>query len=119
MRITRPYQKIIAWQESYKLALGVYRLTSEFPSYEKFGLTSQIRRAATSVSLNIAEGNAKRSRPERMRFFEIALASLEEVHCALQLSCDLTYIDESIFEKLDAHIHRTSYLLTRLRASLR
>jgi len=114
----RPYQRIIAWKEAYRLCLQVYRATSEFPSYEKFGMTSQVRRAAYSVPLNIAEGNAKRSRPERARYFTIALGSLEELHCALRLSHDLEYLSEEKLVGMDDQINRTSYLLTRLRASL-
>lgn len=114
----RPYEKLIVWQESYRLCLLVYWMTSEFPSYEKFGLTCQLRRAASSVTLNIAEGNAKRSRAEKCRFIDIAIGSLEEVHCAARLSYDLEYTEKSRFERLDDHLQRTSFLLSRLRKSL-
>ncbi len=113
----RPYQKLIAWQEAYRLCLWMYRITNHFPAREQFGLTKQIRRAASSVPINIAEGNIKRSTKEKMYFFETALASLNEVHCESLLAKDLSYISEAEFESTDQHIHRVSYLLTKLRSS--
>jgi four helix bundle protein len=114
----RPYQKLIAWQESYRLCLSVYHLSKQLPFEERFGLTSQLRRATSSVPLNIAEGNSKRSNKEKTRFIDIALGSLNEVHCTLLLSKDLTYITEDQFKKTDDHLQRVSFLLLRLRDAL-
>jgi four helix bundle protein len=114
----RPHQKLIVWQEAYKLCLFVHRLTVGFPSYEKFGLANQIRKSISSVPLNIAEGNAKGTHPDKLRFLDIAFGSLEESHCTAQLSKDLGYITSVQFERIDERIHRVSYLLTKLRASL-
>lgn len=114
----RPHEKLIAWQESYKLCLSVYKLTLSYPYNERFGLTSQIRRASYSVPMNIAEGNSKRTKKEKSHFLDIALASLEELHCQLQLSKDLDYIKKSDFELHDGHVNRVSYLITKLRLSL-
>jgi four helix bundle protein len=114
----RPYEKLIVWQEAYKLCLSIYKLTCTFPSEEKFALVSQMRRSAYSVPMNIAEGNTKKSAKEKMRFIEIAHASLEELHCELRLSTDLEYIKISDFESYDEAVKRTSFLLTRLSASL-
>ncbi|HRH92929.1 MAG TPA: four helix bundle protein [Candidatus Peribacteria bacterium] len=111
----RPYEKLIVWQEAYKLCLFVYRVTSEFPSYEKFGLANQARRSAVSVPLNIAEGNAKHSKPDQARFLDIAIGSLEELHCSLRISRDLEYMDNGQFERIDHSVQRTSFLLMRLR----
>lgn len=114
----RLHERLVVWQEAYKLCLSIYRMTSDFPSYEKFGLTSQLRRAAASIALNIAEGNAKRTKGDKCRFLDIAFGSLEEVHCATRLSRDLEYIDTAKFEQVDRHVHRTSFLLNRLRRTL-
>ena len=114
----RPYEKLIVWQESYKLCLFVYKLTIKFPPHERFGLVSQMRRSSYSVPINIAEGNSKKSTKEKERFFEIAHASLEELHCESHLSKDLGYISALEYEAMDDHIQRVSYLLTKLRSSL-
>lgn len=115
----RPYEKLIAWQESYRLCLYIYLQTREFPREEKFGLTDQMRRAVCSVPLNITEGNAKRSHREKARFLEIALGSLEELHCQSRIALGLKYLTEETFDVIDNHISRVSYLLTHLRSSLR
>ncbi len=85
----RPYEKLVAWQESYKLCLWVYTFTKKFPPDERFGLVSQMRRSSYSIPTNIAEGNMKSSNKDKIRFFEIAQASLEELHCESKLSLDL------------------------------
>ena len=113
----RPHERLVAWQEAYRLCLWIYTLTKKFPSDERYGLISQIRRAAYSVHTNIAEGNRKTSKKEKRKYFEIALCSLEELHSELKLSCDLQYIFQSEFIQADDHINRVSYLLNRLRMS--
>src|SRR5207248_3148301 len=74
-----PYEKLHAWRECHELALGVYGATKRFPSDERYGLTSQTRRAAFSAAVNIVEGSARRSTKEFRRFLDIALSSLTEV----------------------------------------
>jgi len=115
----RAHQKLIVWQEAYQLTLQTYRMTKLFPAEEKYGLVSQMRRAAYSIPFNIAEGNEKRSKKERLHFFEIAKASLEELHCQCQLSMDLSYLSNAQFSKLDAAIQQVSYLLIQIRKSLK
>ncbi len=117
--MTRLFEKLIAWQESYKLSLRIYAISRNFPDDELFGLVSQMRSAATSVPINLAEGSAKRSEKDRTRFFEIALASLNELHCECLLSRDLQYMTSEDFRTVDDHIQRTSFLITRLISSLR
>ncbi len=113
----RPHHKLIAWKEAYSLCLGMYVVTKSLPTEERFALGDQIRRSATSVPLNIAEGNAKRTPKEKRRYFEIALASLEELHCQISIARDLQYLSKDTFTKIDDHMNRVSYLLTRLRGS--
>lgn len=118
MRMGRPYEKLIVWREAYQLCLMVYRHTASFPTSERFGLVSQMRRSAYSVPINIVEGNARRSPKEKARFFRIAQASLEELHCECRLSQDLSYLTNDQFREVDDHIQRVSYLLVKLVASL-
>lgn len=89
----RSFRDLVVWQKAHQLVLAVYRLTKGFPADERFGLTSQIRRAAVSVAANIAEGFGKRGKPDKARFFNIAQGSLEEVHYYLILGNDLGYTD--------------------------
>ena len=114
----RPYEKLIVWQEAFKLCLLIYRITRAFPKEERYGLISQMRRSSYSVPINIAEGNAKRSAKEKLHFFEIAKASLEELHCESRLSLELGYLNKVQFDEIDNGIHRVSYLFMKLRASL-
>jgi four helix bundle protein len=111
----RPYEKLIAWQESHKLYLWIHKCTEAFPKNEQYRLLDQIRRACYSVPMNIAEGCNKRSLKERRRFYEIAASSLEELHYQCRLSHDLRYISSEDFLLVQNHIGRTSYLLNRMR----
>ena len=114
----RPHEKLIAWREAYGLCLKVYKCTTRFPSHEQFALTNQMRRAAYSVPLNIAEGNTKRSSKDKARFFEIARGSLEELHCQCRIAHGLRYLDRAEFTAIDDHLQRVSYLLHRLRSAI-
>lgn len=113
------FEKLIAWQEAYGLSLLIYRITQNFPDHEKFGLTSQMRRAASSVPINLAEGNAKSSKKDRARYVEIAFASLQELHCECMLARDLGCLSQSDFVEVEDKLKRTSYLIHHLLASLR
>lgn len=114
----RPYQKLIAWKEAHVLCLWIFNTTKAFPSHEQFQLVSQMRRSAYSVPMNISEGNCKRSKKDKARFFEIALASLEELHYQCFLSKDLEYLSDSMFAEAEDHIKRVSYLITKLRLAI-
>ncbi len=83
------YKSLIAWQKSILLVKVIYQLTNAFPNEEKFGLTSQIRRAAVSVPSNIAEGQARRTTGDYVRFVSIAEGSLAELETQLIISIDL------------------------------
>lgn len=115
----RPYEKLIAWQESYGLFLKVNGMTKQFPPLEKYSLVTQMRKAAYSAPMNIAEGNARRSKKDKRRFFEIALASLEELHCQIRIAADLEYISAEESDNLKNHLQRTSFLTARLRNSFK
>lgn len=90
-RPARSFKDLVVWQRAHRFVLEVYRFTRSFPAEERFGLTAQLRRAAVSVRANIAEGFPKRDSSNKIRFFNIAQGSLEEVHYYLILAADLGY----------------------------
>jgi four helix bundle protein len=92
----RTFRDLIVWQRAHELVLAVYRFTRQFPRDERFGLTSQFRRAAVSIPANIAEGFKKRSRSDKARFFNISQGSLEECRYYLVLAQDLEYCETGI-----------------------
>lgn len=89
----KPHQNLEVWKQSFKLVKKLYLLTAKFPPEERFGLTSQIRRACTSIPVNIAEGAARRSDKELQQFLYIALGSASELDTLLLLSLDLEFIN--------------------------
>ena len=114
-----PYKNLAVWQRSYALTLAVYRATQLFPNAERYGLTSQLRRAAISVPANIVEGQARGSQKEFIRFLSIARGSLQEVNFFLELARDLEYLHEDEYLRLLEQKNKTGYLLHRLMVSLR
>jgi len=109
----KPYQNILAWQKSYEFVIEVYRLTKFFPNEEKYGIVSQLRRAAVSVSANIVEGRAKPSDKDFLRFLNIAKGSLWECQFFLKLSKDLGYLNDTEYEYLEDLRTQTDFLLFR------
>jgi four helix bundle protein len=98
----KSYQELLVWQRGMALAKLVYRLTFRFPREEKFGLTSQIRRAAVSVPSNIAEGQARQSTKEFLQFFSHAEGSLAELETQTLLSVELGFVyKEDVIEILN------------------
>jgi four helix bundle protein len=88
----KDYREIKVWQRSHQLTLELYRLTKDFPKDEQFGLTNQLRRAASSIPANIAEGCGRDGDAELKRFLNIALGSACEVDYFIQLAGDLEYL---------------------------
>ena len=86
------FQQLEVWQEAHKLVLTVYQVTKEFPTDERFGLVTQMRRAAVSIPANIAEGFKRRGIQDKIRFYNISEGSLEELKYFCILSRDLGYI---------------------------
>ena len=114
------FQDLHVWQKSHQLVLAIYDATTRFPKHELFGLTSQMRRAATSVASNIAEGFKRRSRWDKARFLNIAEASLDELQYQLILSRDLGYCETARYEETAAEVARMLSAYERaVRASAR
>lgn len=87
------FSKLRVWRQAHEWVLSIYRLTRRFPAEERYGLTAQLRRAATSVPGNLAEGSRRRTVPDYGKFVNIAEGSLAECEYFLMLACDLGYAD--------------------------
>ena len=107
------FTDVLAWQKAHEFVLSVYRITRCFPEDEKFGLTSQFRRAAISITANIAEGYKKIGKADKLRFFNISQGSLEECRNYVILSKDLQFINEEEFETLLYMIENASVFLNK------
>lgn len=113
------YERLAAWKLSYEMALQVYNATDDFPREERYGLTSQLRRAAFSVVANIAEGCAKRGRKEFARYLDIAVGSVTEVEVGLRLARDRGYLDQHRWQKLESGRNHAGAVTWRLLRAMR
>lgn len=111
MAVTYSFENLQVWQKAHSFVLLVYKVTRHFPSDEKYGLTSQFRRAAISIEANIAEGYKKIGKSDKLRFFNIAQGSLEECRDYNILSKDLGFLQSGEFEILHTLLEETSKLL--------
>ena len=96
----RDFRKLIIWQRSHQLTLAVYRISKSFPKEEIFGLTSQMRRAVSSIPTNIAEGCGRTSNKDFAHFLQIAIGSATEVEYQLLLAHDINYINDDDYQAL-------------------
>ncbi|MDH5607559.1 MAG: four helix bundle protein [Anaerolineae bacterium] len=96
----KSYRELLVWQKGIALVEKVYLLTTEFPEHEKFGLESQLRRAAVSIPSNIAEGQAREHSGEFRRFLYITLGSLAEVDTQLEIAVQLRYVEKDIITEI-------------------
>lgn len=101
----RDFKKYDIWNLSHELTLEIYSISNQFPNSEIYGLTSQIRRASSSIPTNIAEGCGRDSDAEFSRFLTIALGSANETEYLLILLKDLIYIDNTSFESLTVKVN--------------
>jgi four helix bundle protein len=111
----QPFTDLKVWQRSHKLTLELYRLTASFPSDERFGLVSQIRRAAVSVPANIVEGTKRSHARDYGRFLNIAEGSNAELSYLIILSRDLGFIDKERSRALLVELDEISRMLYALR----
>ncbi len=107
------FKDLIVWQKSVYLTKLIYETTSKFPKEETYGLTSQMRRAAVSVSSNIAEGFKRRHRREKVQFYRTSLGSLSEIESQTEIAKMLNYINDEDYNNLIPCISDTSKLLER------
>ncbi len=112
------YRDLLAWQLAMQLTERVYRATGTFPNKETYALANQLQRAAVSVPSNIAEGHARSSTKDYLRFISIAMGSLAELETQLELSARLEYIDQPKLGELLAVADELGRMLQGLRKSL-
>jgi len=100
----RPHRKLDVWKKAMLLTKDIYQITTNFPKFEIYGLTSQMRRAATSIPSNIAEGAARRGSKEFLQFINIAQGSASELDTQIELSAMVGYLEikerDDLTEKL-------------------
>ena len=112
MFLTLNHQRLDLYSFSRKFVLESYKLTKLLPPDEKFGMISQIRRAALSVHLNIAEGASRKSEAERKRYYEIARGSIIEIDAALDIANDLEYLTNQNLTTIGEAMVRCFKILT-------
>lgn len=115
MRHVYTFEKLEVWRESKTLVKRIYEVTTTFPSEEKFGLISQLRRAAVSIVSNIAEGSSRKTVKDQVRFLEIAYGSAVEVYCQIQIAYDLDFINSELEDELVSEIQKITNKLNRLK----
>ena len=112
----RPHERLLVWRDAMALVESIYRLTEAFPDAERFGLTAQMRRAAISVPSNIAEGAARRSTAEYLRYLSMARGSLSELDTQMQIAERLQFqaADTETSELMDRTFSRLNALIRSL-----
>ena len=115
----RDFHGLIVWQKSHVLTLKVYQVTRRFPKDERFGLISKLRRSASSVPANLAEGCGRGSEQDFARFVQIAMGSSTEVEYHVLLTKDLGYVSDNDFIELTDSVHEVKRMLTSLLKSVR
>lgn len=113
------FEKLQTWNEARELVREIYKITANFPKEELFGLTNQLRRAAVSILLNLAEGANRSSRKEKVRFYEMSHTSIDEVVAGLYVALDLDYLSKSDFDRLYELLSRQAAKTVALKNSLR
>lgn len=108
------FKKLMVWEKSHDLTMGIYNLTSRFPREEIYGLTSQIRRACASIPTNIAEGCGRKSSAEFARFLQIAIGSASETEYLILLAHDLKYLSSDQYNQLEGIIISVKKMLITL-----
>lgn len=112
------YSELVVWQKAMDLVTDIYKITAVFPSEERFGLSSQIRRAAVSIPSNIAEGHGRKSTASYLNFLAIAFGSLMELETQIQIAVRLDYIYEEKAIALLAQTDEIGKMLSGLKRSL-
>ena len=108
---SQSFEQLIVWQKAHSYVLAIYNITKQYPKEELFCLVNQMRRAAASITANIAEGYAKISSKDKLRFYNISQGSLEETRNFIILSKDLGYITLQDKEQLGIQAAEISRLL--------
>lgn len=110
----RNFRQLEVWKKAHELTLDLYRITSDFPNAEQYGLTSQLRRAAVSIGANLAEGCGRDTNAVFRRFVQIASGSACEVEYHIILACDLGFIATKLYDDLNSGINDVKRMLVGL-----
>lgn len=110
----KDFKDLRVWEKAHSMTIGVYKATKEFPREELFGITSQMRRAASSIGANIAEGTGRRSDGELTRYLHIARGSAAELEYHLLLARDLDLLSIAKFDLLRRQVDEVQRMLTSL-----
>ena len=113
MALVKHWRELIAWQKAHQLVIEIYKITKLFPKDELYALISQIRRAAISITANIAEGFFRNTKPDRLHFYNMAETSLEEVKYYIILAKDLNYLSIEKSREVYALCNEVGKLLRR------
>ena len=113
------FEKLDVWKDARAYVKKIYEITALFPDKEKFGLSSQLQRAAISVPSNIAEGLSRHSDKEQIRFIEIAYGSLMETYCQLCIALDLCYIKVELMNEIKIEIDKIANKLNALNRAIK
>ncbi|MCP3868553.1 MAG: four helix bundle protein [Gammaproteobacteria bacterium] len=108
----RDFHRLKVWEKAHRLTLSIYEHTRHFPADERYGLTSQIRRAATSIPTNIAEGCGRSGDRELARFLSIAAGSASELEYQILLSRDLGYVNDDGYRTLNKQVIEVKRMLS-------
>ena len=108
---TQSFEQLTVWQKAHQFVLSIYTITKKFPKEEVFSLVSQMRRSASSITANIAEGYTRIGSKEKLRFYNISQGSLEETRNFIILSKDLGYISSEDKNKLDEQTAEVSRMI--------
>ncbi len=114
----RNYKDLQTWSKAHNLTLELYKLSRQFPKEEIYGLTSQLRRAASSIGANLAEGCGRQSNPEFARFVRISMGSASELDYHLLLSRDLGLLDNAAYERVSKGLTEVRKMLASLLATV-
>ena len=114
----RSYRDLTVWNTAVQLTLEVYHITESFPQSERFGLTSQLRRAAVSIASNIAEGHARSTRGEYLNFLSVARGSTIEVEVQLYLAEQIGYVQSPTLTNARSYCDAISRMISGLRRAL-
>lgn len=106
------YRELKVWKKAHELTLAVYQATEHFPKHEIYSLTNQIRRCASSIPSNIAEGSVQDSDPQYRRYLQIALGSAAELDYQILLAHELEYIDHTTFARMKDEIDQVKKMLS-------
>lgn len=113
------FRNLVVWQKAHQLTLAVYRVTDAFPKEEMYGLTSQMRRSASSIPTNLAEGSGRDGDTEFARFAQIAMGSATELEYQLLLAHDLKFLSHDDYQQLDNNLTEVKRMLNAFIRKLR